>query len=273
MMHAIIEQALIALPLVVGGYVILSLLKLPDFSLESAYLFGAVGAFLAKELPLAMILICAIGAGMIVAMIVTSLNQLLQIPFLLAAIVTNGLFHGLALALLHTSTASFQVTYAIDERLLLGTLSVSLVLIVACIIRSQLGYSLAIYGNNPHFFHNHNLSGRYVVYFGVVLGHACAAISGFLFAQANGFVDLTMNYGIILVCLTALMLGKLCVPGSTPNILVAILGVFFFFSIQQTLLSLGLNLKYFNAFQASFVLLILYFRHRRQAITLDHLGV
>ena len=44
---------------------------------------------------------------------------------------------------------------------------------------------------------------------GVILGHGFAGISGFLFAQASGFVDLTMNFGIILLCLTALMVGKL----------------------------------------------------------------
>ena len=91
MIYSIIEQALIALPLVIGGYLILSLLKLPDFSIESAYLFGAVGTLLFyNSLPFPIVLASAIGAGCLVALIVTTLNQFLHIPYLLAAIVTNN---------------------------------------------------------------------------------------------------------------------------------------------------------------------------------------
>ena len=43
--------------------------------------------------------------------------------------------------------------------MLLGAVSTVFVSIVVGILRSELGYSLAIYGNNPHFFRNHNMSG------------------------------------------------------------------------------------------------------------------
>ena len=109
MIFSILEQALIAFPLILGGYLTLSLLKLPDFSIESAYLFGAVAAFLARELPFPLILLSSIGGGMVVGTIVSYLNQILHIPFLLAAIVTNGLFHGLTQFILKTSGASFSI--------------------------------------------------------------------------------------------------------------------------------------------------------------------
>src|SRR5689334_7688247 len=115
MIFSILEQALIALPLVIGAYFTLSLLKLPDFSIESAYLFGAVAGFLAQDLPLPLVLLSALGGGMIVGTIVSFLNQILHIPFLLAAIVTNGLFHGLTQYLLGTSVKSFHLALPISE--------------------------------------------------------------------------------------------------------------------------------------------------------------
>src|SRR6185295_19089531 len=108
MIASIIEQMLIALPLVIGAYLILSLLKVPDFSLESAYLFGAVTSFLAADLPLPLVFLSAIGGGMFVGFVVSFLNQYLRCPFLLAAIVTNGFFHGLTQVCLGTSMRSFH---------------------------------------------------------------------------------------------------------------------------------------------------------------------
>lgn len=273
MIFSILEQALIALPLIIGAYLTLSLLKLPDFSIESAYLFGAVIAFLAQDLSIVLVLLIAMGGGMIVGIVVSFLNQILHIPFLLAAIVTNGLFHGLTQYFLGTSVASFHLVFPIAESTLLISVAAILLLIFSFGMHSQLGYSLAIYGNNPQFFRHHSISGRYIVFLGVILGHGCAGISGFLFAQSNGFVDLTMNFGVILLCLTAIMIGKFFLSTHRPHLLVPLLGVAAFFLIQQSLLRIGLNLKYFNTFQALFILVILYFGHRKHTLTLDHLGV
>lgn len=273
MIFSILEQALIALPLVIGAYFTLSLLKLPDFSIESAYLFGAVFAFLAKDLPLPFILLSAMCGGMIVGMLVSFLNQFLHIPFLLAAIIVNGIFHGMTQYLLGTSVKSFQMAIPLQEITFLCLIALALLFILRFVMRSQLGYSWAIYGNNPNFFHNHAISSRYVVFSGVMSGHACAGISGFLFAQSNGFVDLTMNFGAILLCLTAMMIGKLLISTQRPNLLMPLIGIVAFFVIQQSLLRMGLNLKYFNAFQALFILTILTIGHRKKTLTFDHLGV
>ncbi len=66
-----------------------------------------------------LVLLSATGGGMIVGSIVSFLNQILHIPFLLAAIVTNGLFHGLTQYCLGTSAASFHLTVPFHEFTLL----------------------------------------------------------------------------------------------------------------------------------------------------------
>jgi putative ABC transport system permease protein len=273
MILPILDQALIALPLLIGAYITLSLLKLPDFSIESAYLFGAVMAYLAKDLSLPVIIFSAGLGGALVGSIVSTLNQCLKLPFLLAAIITNGFFHGLTQYLLGTSMKSFHPALMLSEHTLFIFVGICLIALVGYILRSQLGYSLAIYGNNPRFFTHHPISGRYVTYFGVMLGHGCAGIGGLLFALSNGFVDLTMNFGIVLLCLTALILGKAFIRTRRPNILVPLVGMAAYFCVQQTLLHIGLNLKYFNSFQALFILSVLYIFQRKKKIPLDHLGV
>lgn len=273
MMFSILEQALIALPLVLGGYLTLSLLKVPDFSIESAYLFGAAAAYLAHDLPFPYVLLSALLGGGVVGLIVSFLNQMLHLPFLLAAIVVNGFFHGFTQYCLGTSVASVHFHLPIPELAFLIACSVIILCLVGFILRSQLGYSFSIYGNNSQFFSNHQMSGRYVLFFGVILGHACAGLSGFLFSQSNGFIDLSMNFGVLLLCLMAIMIGKLFFISRRPNLLIPMIGVFGFFAIQQSLLRLGLNLQYFNAFQAIVILSILVFRRRKKTATPDLLGV
>lgn len=273
MMFLIMEQSLIALPLLIGAYITLSLLKLPDFSLESAYLFGAVAAVFAEGLPLPLVLLAAMCGGMVVGSVVSLLNQVFRFPFLLAAIVTNGLFHGLTQYMLGTSMVSFHPSLPISEMTLLGGIGAILLGGVGLLIRSQLGYGMAIYGNNPQFFHSHNMSGCYVVSFGVILGDGLAGISGFLFAHSNGFVDLSMNFGVLLLCLTSLIIGKLVIRNNRPNILIPLIGVLAYFVIQQSLLRVGLNLKYFNAFQALLIVVVLFMSFRKQQVKVDHLGV
>jgi len=273
MIHAILSQILLFLPLVLGAYITLSLLKLPDFSLESAYLFGAVMGCVAQDSSLVGMLVCAVLGGCLVGAFVSICNQVLKLPFLLAAIVTNGLFHGVTQYVLGASLVSFHPFMPTQELFIFTCISGCLVLALGLGLRSQLGYSFAVYGNNPSFFQYQETSGKYVLFIGVMLGHSCAALSGFLFAGSNGFVDLTMNYGIILLCLTALILGRLFLLTPRPHVLVPLLGTAAYFVIQQSLVYAGLNLKYFNALQALCVLAVLSLGHRKQKMTLDHLGV
>jgi putative ABC transport system permease protein len=270
---SIIEQAMIALPLLCGAYITLSLLKLPDFSIESAYLLGAVTAYLASDLPLPLVIGCSVLGGVSVGFIVTFFNQYLRIPYLLAAIVTNGLVHGMTLYLLKGSVNGFHLATAMSEVSLLMIISFVVVILMIVLLRSQMGFCLAIYGNNPQFFDHHTMSRRFVLFFGIAFGHALAGVSGFLFSLTSGIVDVTMNFGIIMLCLTSLMIGKFLQRGRRPNVLIPVIGITVYFLIQQLLLNAGVNLKFFNAFQALIVLFILFMGNRKETYTMDHLGV
>lgn len=281
----LLELLLLSLPLVLGAYLSFSLMKLPDLSIESAYLFGAVAAISMQDLPLpegGLGILILIGAsllgGALVGVVSSALNQLFRLPYLLAAIITNGLFHGLTQFTLGQPLLSFRLSMDGGSELsFLLLVGVVLCLILLIVLRSQLGVSFAIYGNNPQFFTSHGISTRFVVMAGVCLADACAGLGGYLFAQSNGFVDLSMGYGVVLFCLTSLMLGKVVIPTAKPSLATPLVGVIFALVIQQLLLNLGLDLKYFNAFQALFLVVALLILNRKKQFSIqqltDHLGV
>lgn len=272
MIESIFHQILLFFPLILGAYLSISLLKVPDLSLESAYLFGAcLGGLTASEGIVSYLI--AIGGGAAVGALTGMLNQLCRIPFLLAAIVVNGLFHGIVQFALKGALLSIKPAFETGWTMLI-VITTFVVSIAYFLLRSQLGYAFAIYGNNPLFFKRHHVSTKYVVIFGTILGGAAAGLSGYLFATANGFVDVTMNYGIVLLGITALMLGKVFIDKHQPNLLAPFFGTVLFFVLQHALIKCGFLLKYFNAFQAVMILAIWVFSQRAKVrFATDHLGV
>lgn len=86
-----IELLTIYFPLILGGYLILSLMKLPDLSLESAFLAGGAFACFVDTSLAPWVGMCG---GCFVGIVVAVVKEGLGLPYLLATILTNGLFHG-----------------------------------------------------------------------------------------------------------------------------------------------------------------------------------
>jgi putative ABC transport system permease protein len=122
---------------------------------------------------------------------------------------------------------------------------------------------------------HHGVSIPYVFIVGVVLSNALAGLSGYLFAQSNGFADITMGFGKALLCITALILGKVIVRSLKPiTITMPLIGCLAYFVLQQLLLKIGFNLKYFTTVQALVTLCILVLTYRKKTKQhIDHLGV
>lgn len=285
----IAEQALLHFPLILGTYISVSLMKVPDLSVESAYVFGALIA--CKLMPAVqniptiiglLIVICAsLFGGACVGMTSALLSQKARIPHLLSSIITIGIFHGVSqlVAGVYMSLSGYKNLLALDIIPLHPDLPILIILfgIVSLaafyFFKTELGYSLAVLGDNPHFFGNYSISSAYIFATGIVLANALAGFSGYLFAQSNGFADINMGFGKVLLCITALILGKVFYH-KTLSIITPVAGLFSYFTLQQLLLKVGFDLRYFTMVQALVVVAILIMQYKKNdRITIDHLGV
>lgn len=290
-----LEQTALHVPLICAAYIVYSLLKIPDLSLESAYLFGAVVAsnYLATvtdltPFSLISLLSAALVGGALVGSVSSLLSQRAGIPFLLASILTNGIFHGVTLYVLgnssHFSLSALPnplmlmpVFEQFPELFMLVAVALSVLLLCVFLSRTQAGYSMAIFGNNPHFFSHYGISTHAVVIGGTMIAAALAGLGGFLDGLTNGFVDLHMGVNKALLCLTSLILGKTLVGRTRPlTFAIPLLGIVSYFCLQQLLLAVGFNYTYFTAVQSIIVLGLLtvsYARHGKSLYHTDHLGV
>lgn len=293
MILIILEQIMMHVPLIIGAYISLSLLQVPDLSIETAYVTGAVVASqllsVAQPLPISILLVIALVAsfagGALVGCVSSLLTQKGLLPHLLSSIITFGLFHGInqLISPVYVSLSSLRNPLMMGdliaqhaELVVLLIIGVATMSISYYLLNTQLGYAFVVYGNNPLFFCNYGISTSFVFITGIMIANGLAGISGYLFAQSNNFLELNMGLGKALFCITSLILGKTVVRTKKPySIMIPLAGVGSYFLLQQILLKIGFNLKYFTAMQAIIVMcmLIYCYRDRSQHSSHDNLGI
>jgi ABC-type uncharacterized transport system permease subunit len=93
---------------------------------------------------------------------------------------------------------------------------------------------------------------------GTVIANACAGLSGYLHAQTTGFVDITMALNKSLLCLTALIFGKVVVRSAAISHLgYPIMGGIVYFIVQYGLLFIGFDSRLFTLMQALTMCIVL----------------
>ncbi len=285
----ILEQVCTYIPLVAGAYISIASLKVPDLSIESAYMFGAMLSAklitvltFSPMLALPYILLASIIGGLCVGFTSSMITTYGNIPHLLSSILTIGIFHGITQAMvgsyisLSSSTNLLITAKALPhhpELLSLVTIAFIILSSIYLLFKTQLGYSCIVYGNNARFFNYYGISGRYVFVSGILLSNALAGLAGYMNAQTNGFADLNIGLGKVLLCLTSLILGKTLVSARRMPTLIVAVGTTAYFALQQLLIKVGFDLKYFAAAQAAIVLIILLFTYTKKHESIDHLGV
>lgn len=287
----ILEQVCIHIPLLCGTYISFSLMKVPDLSIESAYVTGAL-------LGSKMVLVCApygvivqaIGAvvggmlgGILVGFTSSMLTHLVRMPHLLSTIITFGLFYGINQYIsgiyitLNTTVNPLVIPLSsrYPELVALLFFGVAVYGLLWYLLQTQLGYAWAVYGLNQNFFKHYGIQKHVVFISGITVSNALAGLSGYLFAQSNGFAEINMAFGKVLLCITALILGKALMGHRKPmTSLLPITGGFAYFALQQLLLRVGFNLRYFSTIQALVVLAVLLsLRGMHVESETDHLGV
>ena len=285
----ITEQALLHVPLIVGAYISISLMKVPDLSIESAFVTGAVVAAnvlttFDGSVPLGLVLGASCFGGALVGCSSSLLTRKAQLPHLLSSIITFGIFHGVNQLLsgvyITLSTRVNQLEQYIllprhPELVLLVVIAVAVCAMAYLLFKTQFGFMLAVQGCNSEFFRHYGISHTTIFVLGIMLSNALAGLSGYLVAQSNGFVEINMGIGRALLCITALIIGKTIMRVQVPlKIMVPIVGLFGYFILQQLLLSFNFNLKYFSMVQALIVLVLLVLFYKKDTTrAIDHLGV
>jgi putative ABC transport system permease protein len=114
-------------------------------------------------------------------------------------------------------------------------------------LRSQWGLLLRAFGSNQSLLSVLGHSTEFYRSLGLSISNACAALSGALAAQINGFADINMGLGVSLIGIGAVVIGRQLIIGRKESFYLlkelfsCFLGILTYFSCMSILLRIGIN--------------------------------
>lgn len=218
-----ISQGLLWSILEMGVYLTYRILDVADLTVEGSFPLGAAvaSAMIVADVPAWVATIAAFLAGGLAGLITGFLHAKLNIPALLAGIVTmTGLYSinlrilGQAnLTLLNSTTLINQIqAFGVDKTmavLILGLIAILLVIVCLHLFFStEIGMAVRATGDNLEMSEANGINIQFTKILGFMLGNGLISLSGALLAQNNGYADVNMGIGAIVIGLASVIIGE-----------------------------------------------------------------
>jgi putative ABC transport system permease protein len=138
-------------------------------------------------------------------------------------------------------------------------------------LNSEHGLGVRAAGANPRMARSNGVSVSKAIYVGLALSNGLAALAGAVFSQLNGFADVTLGVGTIVVGLAAVILGEVIFRSKTilVAVIACVLGSVLYRLTMQVALNtdaLGLQASDLNLLTAFLVIIALALPRLRLAI-------
>ena len=206
-----------------GLYLTYRVLNYADLTVDgSLTLGGAISAvYVAAGVPpITAILLATIG-GMMAGLVTAFLHTKLRIPDLLAGILTQFALYTVNLRIMGKANFGLLNQVTIFSQLkALGipskwvglcvgiVFAVVLIILVYCFFGTEIGCALRATGNNPHMVKAMGGNTKVYITLGLIVGNGLVAMSGGLLAQYQGYADINMGVGTIVIGLASIMIGE-----------------------------------------------------------------
>ena len=263
-----VSQGLLWSLLALGVYITFRVLDIAGLTVEGSFPLGASVAvtLLVKDVnPVTAILAAALAGGL--AGVVTGLlHTKLRIPALLAGILTMIALYSVNLRIMGKANVSLlgkETAFTLVESTLGVAYSqaVLLVGILSCLLFSvlmywffgtEIGAAIRATGYNPQMIRAQGMDTNIMLLIGLFFSNALVAVAGALVAQSNGFADVGMGVGTIVIGLASVIIGEVLFgTRSFKNSLISvILGSIVYRLVIAIVLQMGMppnDLKLFTA--------------------------
>lgn len=241
-----------------SAYLTFRVLRFPDISVDGTFTCGAavtVVLITNGTNPL-LATLAGMAAGAIGGFFTGIFHAWFRINELLSGVITMTALYSINLRIMGRSNVpvpmdaelfGFLMRMGLSEDLawLVGTGGLVLLLSGGLIwfLRSDYGLALRATGDSPAMAIANGVDTRGAKIVALMLGNALAALAGSVFAQNQGFADITMGIGSLVIAIAALILGeRLLAPKSVPRaVLGAVLGSVAFRVVLAVALLMKLN--------------------------------
>ena len=251
-----LAQGLIWGVMAIGVYITYKVLDIADLTVDGSLCTGAAVCtmlLLAGHSPW-IAMLCAVLAGLLAGTVTGLLHVLLGIPPILAGILTQMVLWSVNLKILGKANQALPA-HSIDVLLtqmnipaalpvLLGWAAV-LVTLLVLFFSTELGCALRATGCNPVMSRAQGVNTGLMKVIGLALSNAVVAMSGGLLCQYQGYTDVNMGRGAVVIGLAAVVIGQ-AVLGRHGGHMAAqlggvVLGAVIYYIVYQVIIFAGFD--------------------------------
>lgn len=248
-------QGLLWAPLAIGVFITFRILDIPDLTTEGSFPFGAAVAVSLMLKGQSAITASLIGflAGCLAGLITGLLDTKLHIPSLLAGILTMTGLYSINMHIMGKSNVpllnekiltEYLPSWDLDiQTVVLGLIVTGLVVVLLYLMfKTRLGLSLMATGNNKEMSSANGINTDGMIIFGYMISNGLIALSGALIAQSNGYADIGMGIGTIVIGLASVLVGEIFLRGH--NILTRLIAMVVGAIVYRLLLTVAMSLGF-----------------------------
>lgn len=258
-----IGQGLLWALLGLGLYLTFRISNFADMTVEGTFPLGAAVAVanLAHGMSPCLATFLALLAGMFAGLVTGLLYTKGKIPILLAGILTMTAIYSINLRIMGGSNISLIGKKTLLNNEFLKSLpqyfnSVVLGIIVVVIItgilvfflNTDFGQAFIATGDNPKMAKSLGIYTDSMIIIGLMLSNGIVALCGALIAQNNGYADINMGIGTIVIALASIIIGEVAFGELTLNqrLVAVTLGSIIYRLILLAVLQLGFSANDLN---------------------------
>ena len=284
----IITQLLNALPgsfsqgliwgiMAIGVYITYRILDVADLTVDGSFATGGAVAVIlilnGCNLWLAMIL--AFAAGLLAGAITGLLHTLMGIPAILSGILTQLALYSINLKIMGKANQSVNVNqtdllvslrwvkeFAFHNPLItVGVVLFVLIALLYWFFGTEMGCGIRATGTNLNMSRAQGINTNFNKVLGIMLSNGLVAFSGAFLAQYQGFADVKMGQGAIVIGLAAVIIGEALFGKIFKNFALRLLSVAFgsiiYYIVIQTVITLGMDANLLKLLSAAIVAIFL----------------
>ena len=272
MLQATIEQSLIFSIMVLGVYISFRILNFPDMTVDGTFPLGA--AISAKLLTLGvnpyLTLLVALVAGAAAGAVTGLIHVKLKVKDLLAGILVMTALYSVNLRVMGKSNIPlFEEDNIFNTEYSMMITIVVLILISKFILdyllKTKFGFALKALGDNENLIVSLGLNEEKYKIYGLMIANAFVAFSGAVLAQYQGFADVGMGTGIIVIGLASIIIGDTLfgkrrkLAGTT----IVIIGSILYRGVIAVTLSMGMDASDLKLITSIIVIIILWIQKQK----------
>ncbi|MEH6630546.1 MAG: ABC transporter permease [Halopseudomonas aestusnigri] len=249
-----IELGLVFGLIALAVYLSFRILDFPDLTIDGSFPLGAAvcAVMIINGYNPYLATAIAFFAGALAGLVTAFLHLRLKIMNLLASILTMIALYSINLRIMGVPNLALITEETIltpfeglglqgfyIKPILAAVIVFTVALIVARFLNSDYGLAMRATGANQKMARAQGVNTNKTTYVGMALSNALVGLAGALFAQMNGFADITIGTGTIVIGLAALIAGEALFP--TRGMLLAALACIFGSIVYRIAIALALN--------------------------------